>query len=100
MPKTKIYDVITNDELELPLALGIVGAKAVSEFTGLTVNRIRKNLLKNSWGRSEFRVVISGLVENNQEKYMIKYNLTHDRTEYFKRRRTNKWTRTKDQKAL
>lgn len=94
MPKTKIYDVITNDSLELPLACGLVGAKAVSEFTGLTVEAIRKKLFCNDWGKCKYKVVISGVVENNQEKYMIKYNLTHDRTEYFKRRRTNKWNNT------
>ena len=100
MPKTKIYNIYTNDDLELPLVCGVIGAKAVSEFTGLSVEQIRKRLFTKSWTRCKYKVVIVGNVENDQEKYMIKYNLTHDRTEYFKRRRTNKWTRTKEQKAL
>lgn len=87
MPKTKIYTIVTNDSLELPLACGVVGAKAVSEFTGLTVETIRKKLFRNDWGKSKYKVYISGEVENNQDAYMIKYNLTHDRTEYFKERR-------------
>lgn len=95
MPKTKIYNVVTNDELEMPLAIGLIGAKAVSDFTGLTVSKIRKNLFYDSWGRSKYKAVEVGLVENNQEAYMIKYNLTHDRSEYFKRWRTKRWSNTK-----
>lgn len=95
MPKTKIYNIVTNDELEMPLAVGLIGAKAVSAYTGLTVSRIRKSLFYDNWGRSKYKAVEVGLVENNQEAYMIKYNLTHDRSEYFKRRRTKRWNNTK-----
>lgn len=95
MPKTKIYNIVTNDEYEIPLAVGVIGAKAVSDFTGLSVESIRKKIFRRSWGRSKYKAVEVGLVENNQEAYMIKYNLTHDRTEYFKRRRTKRWNNTK-----
>lgn len=98
MPKTKIYNIVTNDELEIPLAIGAIGAKAVSAYTGLTVSRIRKSLFYDNWGRSKYKAVEVGLVENNQEAYMIKYNLTHDRTEYWRERAWTKKRRKRERK--
>ena len=98
MPKTKIYNIVTNDELEMPLAVGVIGAKAVSAYTGLTVNRIRKSLFYDNWGRSKYKAVEVGLVENNQEAYMIKYNLTHDRSEYWRERAWTKKRRKRERK--
>ena len=98
MPKTKIYNIVTNDELEIPLAVGVIGAKAVSAYTGLTVSRIRKSLFYDNWGRSKYKAVEVGLVENNQEAYMIKYNLTHDRSEYWRERAWTKKRRKRERK--
>ena len=49
MGVTKIYDIVTNDEYELPVKLHVVGTQAVGEFIGTSANNIAKRMCRGSW---------------------------------------------------
>lgn len=87
----KKYLIVTNDEYELPMFAECTGIKQVADVLGKSENTIRKYL---SWGfpkNSKFKVVCtkSKLYKDNKERSKI-YDMTHDRTEYFKNYYRNK----------
>lgn len=94
----KTYMIVTNDEYELPVKRDLVGAKAVADYLGLSVNRVRKNLCTGVWNhKQKYKAVVdeSGTVDalERHRVYNKRYSLTHDRTEYYRRyyRRKRCW---------
>lgn len=85
MPVVKIYDIVTNDLLELPVAYNLRGAKSVSEFIGISEQAVRKKLFKGNWGKSKYKAIEAGSVVYDQKRYYKLYSLTHDRSQYFKK---------------
>ena len=44
----KAYMIVTNDELELPVKMDIFGAKSAANYLGITEQKFRKCLHRNS----------------------------------------------------
>lgn len=84
MPVVKIYDIVTNDLLELPVAFNLIGAKAVGEFIGISEQAVRTKLFKSNWGKSKYKAIEAGSIVYDQKRYNKFYSLTHDRSQYFK----------------
>ena len=81
MGKIKIYDIVTNDEYELPVKLGVVGCNGIAEFLEDNVNTVRKRF------PGKYKVIIAGEYKRKpQSVYYKRWLKKHDRTEYFKRR--------------
>ena len=49
MPTVNLYNIVTNDEYEIPLLCDIVGAKAVAEKLGMTENSIWRCCNTGHW---------------------------------------------------
>ena len=47
----KAYMIVTNDELALPVKMDIFGAKSAANYLGITEQKFRKCLHRNSWCR-------------------------------------------------
>lgn len=84
MPVIKIYDLVTNDLLELPVAYNLRGAKAVSEYIGCSEQAVRTKIFNNDWGKSKFKAIEVGSVVHDPKAYYKLYSLEHDRSQYFK----------------
>lgn len=85
----KTYMIVTNVKYELPVAQDLIGAAAVAEYLGLSVNRIRKNLCSGKWNhKQKYKAVAvgSGITDSVERKreYSRRYQFSHDRTEYFR----------------
>ena len=81
----KKYLIVTNDKYELPMYAECTGIKQVANVLGKSESTIRKYI---SWGfpdSSKVKVVCTKnkLYKDNKERSKI-YDMTHDRTEYFK----------------
>lgn len=44
-----LYNIVTNDEYELPIACDIEGAKAVGEFLGVSDAYVNKHVSLDKW---------------------------------------------------
>ena len=86
----KTYTIVTNDKYEHPVAHDLVGAAAVADYLGLSVNRVRKNLCTGIWNhKQKYKAVVdeSATVDGleRRREYGKRYRLKHDRTEYFRK---------------
>ena len=85
----KTYMIVTNDEHETPVKHDLKGACEVAVYLGLSVNRVRKNLHSGVWNhKQKYKAVVdeSGTVDaiERRRERCKRYDLTHDRTEYFR----------------
>jgi hypothetical protein len=51
MPKVNIYNIVTNDDLELPVACDLIGARAVGDFLGMTAQAVNRCVCYGHWSR-------------------------------------------------
>ena len=85
----KTYMIVTNDAYEMPVMQNLKGASQVSDYLGLSVNRIRKNLCTGVWNhKQKYKAVVDNsctvdALERRRE-YNMRYSMTHDRTEYYR----------------
>lgn len=95
MGVTKIYDIVTNDEYELPVKLHVVGTQAVGEFIGTSANNIAKRMSRGSWP-GKYKAIETGvkrpLTENqkrirNKKKCKEYYYKNHERLLEYQRER-------------
>lgn len=85
----KTYMIVTNDLYETPVKQDLKGAKEVSEYLGLSINRIRKNLCTGIWNhKQKYKAVVDESVTvdslERRREYNRRYSFTHDRTEYYR----------------
>ena len=84
--KKRIFMVITNDELELPL-MQFSSAKECGEHFGISANAVRQKVCRGRLIEGHKIITISDPNwEYNKQAYQKRYSMTHDRTEYFKER--------------
>ena len=76
----KIYLIVTNDEYELPVT-ELVGARAVAEWLGMSVNAVRHRIMRNQFSGA-YRAYPIGRKHYDAKRYRME----HDRTEYFRQR--------------
>lgn len=91
----KTYMIVTNDNLELPVSVEIVGAEAVAKKLGMPVNKLRQNLCRGFSKRHKYKAIVvkDKQFEDKQQynrEYSKRYDMMHDRTEYFKKYRQKK----------
>lgn len=81
----KKYLIVTNDEYELPMYAECIGIKQVAYILNKKESTIRKYICMGFPESSKFKVVCtqSKLYKNNRECSKV-YDMTHDRTEYFR----------------
>ena len=82
---SKVYMIVTNDEYEMPVKCDIIGAKAVSEYMGISLSYLRQMLCgAKPWVKRYKAVVIdnANLTKKNQYMRYKRYSMKHDRTEY------------------
>lgn len=77
-----LYTIVTNDKCELPVKCDI-RVKEVAEFLGTTTSNVR-NMVVNPRKKSKYKIIITSKVEFDRKSYQKKYDMTHDRSEYFK----------------
>ena len=85
----KAYMIVTNDELELPVAHDIAGAKAAAEYLGMTVQNFRRCLSSGRWSQyRQYKAVVDelGTVEMQESRREEK------REEYRRRARVQAMT--------
>lgn len=67
----KAYMIVTNDDLELPVASGIAGARAAAEFLEMTMQNFRRCLSSGHWSRyRRYKAVVDelGTVEMQEQR--------------------------------
>ena len=79
-----LYTIVTNDEYEFPVKCDI-RVKEVANFLGTTTGNVRNMVLKPR-KKSKYKVIVTGKVQYERKSYCKKYDMTHDRSEYFHER--------------
>lgn len=88
----KTYDIVTNDEYELPVAVGFKTAREVGEFLGIdNVNTVRSRIYKsknNKTGRRQKYKIISFDDGEQFDKALARkrYDMRRNRDEYDRQR--------------
>ena len=77
-----LYTIVTNDKYEFPVKCGLRTSE-VAEFLGVTTSTVR-NMVYKPRKKSKYKVVFEKKYIFDREKWQIRYDMTHDRTEYFK----------------
>lgn len=77
-----LYTIVTNDEYELPIKCDLRVREAAT-FLGTTTDKVRSIVIR-PLKKSKYKVVVTGKVKFNQAEYMKRYDMTHDRSEYFR----------------
>lgn len=86
---SKVYMIVTNDEYETPVKCDIIGAKAVSEYMGISLTYLRRMICGSvPWSKKQkYKAIVVGeadLLKKNKPFYKKIYSMTHDRSEYYK----------------
>lgn len=79
-----LYTIVTNDKYEFPVKSDVRVAE-VAEFLHVKPVTIRNMVLKPR-KNSPYKVLVTGKVGFDRKTYMKRYDMTHDRTEYYKQR--------------
>ena len=65
MPIINLYNIVTNDEYELPIACDLVGAKAVGEYLGMKEGYVWKCCCTGKWSHlRKKKAVVVGTKED------------------------------------
>lgn len=79
-----LYTVVTNDDLELPVKSDMRVGEA-AEFLGTTKNNVRRMICRPP-KKAKYKVIVTGKVKADRAVYQRNYDMTHDRSEYFRQR--------------
>ncbi len=91
MPRVNIYNIVTNDELELPVACDLVGTEAAAEWLGVKKQTISACICKDHWSKHQkYKAIIiesfnKKLPEDERKARRREYSFRH----YHEKRRTN-----------
>lgn len=77
-----LYTIVTNDERELPVKRNIRSAE-VADFLHTTKNNVW-DMVCRPRKKSKYKVIVTGRVGFDKKAYAKRYDMTHDRTEYFR----------------
>ena len=73
--------VVSNDEYELPI-MQFKSAQECGDHFGISANSVRQRVCRN--GLINGNKIVSVSVKVNKHAYQKHYDMTHDRTEYFR----------------
>lgn len=79
-----LYTIVTNDKYEFPVKSDIRLAE-VATFFGVAKGTVW-NMVFKPRKTSKYKVLVTGKVETDRQAYMKRYDMTHDRSEYFRQR--------------
>lgn len=83
----KAYNIVTNDEYELPIAVGLKTAREVKEFLGLgSVNTVRTRIHRQSRHHKYKIVAYDDGVKPDKALEQKRRDMQNDRSEYFRKR--------------
>lgn len=82
----KTYMIVTNDEYELPVAVGFVGMDAVAKWLGLNTSTVRGWVFRGAPIKSPYKVEV---IEERQIEDMEQHKRDYHR-EYSRKRRMYK----------
>ena len=85
MPKKNVYIIVTNDKYEIPIKMDCIGVKEAASYIGISENYARKMMCGYNPWTTRYKIIQFGEYKPNRKKYMKQFDLTHDRTEYFKK---------------
>ncbi len=77
-----LYTIVTNDKYELPVMCDL-SVKEAAKFMKTNGNNLRNMVLKPR-KKSKYRVMVSGKIKYDRKAYQKRYDMTHDRSEYFR----------------
>ena len=66
MPKVNLYNIVTNDEYEFPIACDVRGREAVADFLGIRLTQLYRNLKSDKW-RGKYKAVYVGYLSKNDD---------------------------------
>ena len=68
-----IYNIVTNDEYEIPIACDIEGARAAADFLGMSENYMNKCICLGKWSRlrKEKAVIIEKKRVTQEHRRMV-----------------------------
>lgn len=59
MPRVNIYNIVTNDEYELPVACDLIGAEAVARWLEIAPNTVSSCVYRDHWSKKhKYKAVI------------------------------------------
>lgn len=84
----KVYMIVTNDILEIPVK-EVVGGIAAAEFLGMKRKTFHTYMMKGFPRKHKYKAVVIKEMQFEDKKernhyHGKKYRMKHDRTEYFK----------------
>lgn len=59
MPKINLYNIVTNDEFEFPIACDVKGKQAVADFLGIKLTQFYRNIKSDKW-KGKYKAVYVG----------------------------------------
>lgn len=77
-----LYTIVTADQYELPVKCDLKVHEAAS-FLNTTPVNVRQLVYKGR-KRHGYKVIVTGKVAFDNKEYSKHYDMTHDRSEYFK----------------
>ena len=92
MPRINIYNIVTNDALELPVKCDVVGTAAVAEYLGMNKMTVSACICKNAWSHNrKFKAVIVGETSNKLSEFERKLRRAEEsRRAYLRRKERQK----------
>ena len=86
MPTVNLYNIVTNDEYEIPVACDLVGARAVGEYLGMNEAYVRRCLCTGKWSHlRDQKAVQIGVVEITERDRKRKERI-RNRKSYMRRK--------------
>lgn len=82
---SKIYMIVTNDDFETPVKCDVIGAQAVADYMGVSLQYLREMLCgAKPWSKKQkYKAVCMGEAGLAQKHHNL-WAMTHDRTEYYR----------------
>ena len=77
-----LYTIVTADQYELPVKCDLKVHEA-ADFLKTTPGNVRQLVFKGR-KRHGYKVIVTGRVGFDNREYSKRYDMTHDRSEYFK----------------
>ena len=66
MPKVNLYNIVTNDEFEFPIACDVKGKQAVADFLGIKLTQFYRNIKSDKW-KGKYKAVHVGYLTKSDQ---------------------------------
>ena len=66
MPKVNLYNIVTNDAYEIPIACDIKGRRAVADFLQMGLTQLYRNMKSDRWN-GKYKAVFIGICPMDED---------------------------------